>query len=233
MARRTVESHGAFFIPHLAPGLSVLDCGCGPGSIARGIARRVAPGRVAGVDIGFSQLARARADAASERVGNISFAAADCYALPFGDGAFDRLFSHALMEHLAEPPRALAEFHRVLRAGGIAGVCAPDWDGFVIAPASRRMDEAVAAYKALQARNGGDVRVGGKIGAYLAQAGFASVAVSQRFERPAPQVVAELLAASLDAEGDTRSAAAWREWGAAGGATFAIAWIQCVGVKPA
>jgi ubiquinone/menaquinone biosynthesis C-methylase UbiE len=33
MSRRSVQSHGAFFMPHLTNGLSVLDCGCGPGSI--------------------------------------------------------------------------------------------------------------------------------------------------------------------------------------------------------
>ena len=32
MAKRTLESHGSFFVPYLQPGLSVLDCGCGPGS---------------------------------------------------------------------------------------------------------------------------------------------------------------------------------------------------------
>jgi len=32
MARRTLASHGEFFVPHLQPGLRLLDCGCGPGS---------------------------------------------------------------------------------------------------------------------------------------------------------------------------------------------------------
>lgn len=38
MARRTLASHGAFFVPHLRRGLRLLDCGCGPGSITVGMA---------------------------------------------------------------------------------------------------------------------------------------------------------------------------------------------------
>ncbi len=52
MARRTIESHGEFFLPYLSPGVSVLDCGCGPGSITLSIADRIGNGRVVGVDFG-------------------------------------------------------------------------------------------------------------------------------------------------------------------------------------
>jgi ubiquinone/menaquinone biosynthesis C-methylase UbiE len=51
MVRRTVETNASFVPPHLRPGLSVLDCGCGPGSITVGLAGRVAPGQVVGIDV--------------------------------------------------------------------------------------------------------------------------------------------------------------------------------------
>jgi SAM-dependent methyltransferase len=40
-------------------------------------------------------------------------------ALPFEDGAFDLVLGHAVLHHLPDLGRAFAEFHRVLRPGGI------------------------------------------------------------------------------------------------------------------
>src|SRR5438552_1886147 len=82
MAQRSFESHGAFFASRLRRGLRVLDCGCGPGSITWGLAARVAPAEVIGVDLGESQIARAIADAAARGLANVRFAAASCYNLP-------------------------------------------------------------------------------------------------------------------------------------------------------
>src|SRR6185436_4435968 len=96
MAKRSLQSHGQFFQNHLTPGVSVLDCGCGPGTITLGISRAVQPGPVTGVDFGASQIERATASASAEAVPNVTFRVADCYALPFADNAFDRVFSNAL-----------------------------------------------------------------------------------------------------------------------------------------
>src|SRR6516165_8567012 len=48
--RRTAEDSAAYLLPHLTPGLSVLDIGCGPGTISADLAVRVAPGSVLAVD---------------------------------------------------------------------------------------------------------------------------------------------------------------------------------------
>src|SRR5437868_5149484 len=114
MSRRTFESHGRFFNTQLRPGIRVLDCACGPGSVTLGIARRIAPGEVTGVDFNDSQVEHATSAAAAAGVKNARFVRASCYELPFADGSFDAVFSHALLEHLSEPKRALAVFHRVL-----------------------------------------------------------------------------------------------------------------------
>jgi len=121
MARRTLASHGAFFVPHLRPGVSLLDCGCGPGSITVGIAALVDPGEVVGIDFAPGEVARATQAAARDGCRNIRIQAANVYSLPFENGRFERVFSHALIEHLADPQTALRELHRVLAPEGQAG----------------------------------------------------------------------------------------------------------------
>ncbi|HTP83789.1 MAG TPA: methyltransferase domain-containing protein [Alphaproteobacteria bacterium] len=232
MAKRSLESHGAFFAPHLGRGLSVLDCGCGPGSITLGIAAACAPGKVVGVDFGATQIGHARAAATASGLVHVEFRTADCYALPFADGTFDRVFSHALMEHLSEPARAIGEICRVLKPGGIAGICSPDWGGFVLAPPSRELTAAVAAYTALQSKNGGDVQVGRKLGALLGAAGFAEVTMGARYEcYPSLAFIGEYLALQLERAGDSNSAATFRAWSRSTGGMFAQCWVSAIGHK--
>src|SRR5258708_2941143 len=233
MANRTLESHGAFFLPYLTPGLSVLDCGCGPGSITMGIAASIAPGEVVGIDFAPSQIERARAAAAREGRRNVRFETGDAYSLPFESGRFDRVFSHALMEHLADPVAALRELCRILKPGGVIGVCSPDWGGFVLSPPSPELSRAVEAYTAMQSKNGGDVGAGRKLGRHLAAAGFAAVRISARYEcYPSLEFIGEYLASQLEREGDAQSAATLRDWSQEKEGLFAQAWVSAVGVKP-
>ena len=61
--RRTAEDSAGYLLPHLRPGMSVLDVGCGPGTITADLAARVAPGRVTAVEITDAALDLARAEA--------------------------------------------------------------------------------------------------------------------------------------------------------------------------
>jgi cyclopropane fatty-acyl-phospholipid synthase-like methyltransferase len=58
--RRTAEEAAAFLLPELKAGMRLLDVGCGPGSITRGLAERLAPGEVIGIDLAKEALASAR-----------------------------------------------------------------------------------------------------------------------------------------------------------------------------
>lgn len=232
MAKRTLASHGAFFRDHLSPGLRVLDCGCGPGSITLGIAEAVFPGKVMGIDAGESQIARARKCAHEQGAAHVDFITSGCYALPCVDSSFDCVFSHALLEHLAEPQKALAEFCRVLRPGGSIGLCSPDWGGFILAPPSPELSAAIAEYTALQTKNGGDVFVGRKLGTYLEQAGFSSICMQARYEcYPSLSFISEYLAVQLKEAGKETHADTLRAWSKNEGGLFAQAWISAVGTK--
>jgi len=233
VSRRTLESHGAFFIPYLAPGMQVLDVGCGPGTITLGIGARVAPGAVIGVDIGESQVESARAAARDRGMTNARFQVGSAYGLPFADGSFDAVFSHALLEHLSDVPGALREFIRVLKPGGVLGVCTPDWGGFLVSPWPPAVRDALRAYTGIQARNGGDPDVGHKLLQHVGAAGFVDVAAQAYYENYEPcSAIIDLLAFQLERDGEPQHAAALRAWLESTPNMFAEAWVTCIGRKP-
>ncbi|MEZ4731584.1 MAG: methyltransferase domain-containing protein [Caldilineaceae bacterium] len=134
MVRRSAEKQAAFLLPHLRPGMRLLDCGCGPGSITIGLARVVAPGAVVGIDIDPGEIERAKQLAAEQGIANVQFETGNVYELPFADGSFDAAFSNALLDHLIDPVAALREMRRILKADGMLGVRTADRDGYLLAP---------------------------------------------------------------------------------------------------
>src|SRR5713101_980027 len=107
-------------LARLQPGDAVLDVGCGTGTLAMEVARRVGrAGRVAGVDPGPQQIARARAKAARRHL-PIEFQIGVIEQLPFPDQTFDVVLSTLMMHHLPNTLKrqGLAEIARVLKPGG-------------------------------------------------------------------------------------------------------------------
>lgn len=123
---RTLANDAPFMVPHLRPGLTLLDCGCGPGSITCDLAVAVAPAQVVGIDIAQVQLDYAKELAAHRGIANVRFEVGNIYQLSFPAHSFDLAFAHNLLEHLRDPLRALKEMHRVLKPGGMVGIHDPD-----------------------------------------------------------------------------------------------------------
>jgi ubiquinone/menaquinone biosynthesis C-methylase UbiE len=107
-------------LAQLQPGEQVLDVGCGTGTLAMEVARRVGrAGRVAGVDPGTEQIARARLKASRRNV-PIEFQIGVIEHLAFPDQTFDVVLSTLMMHHLPDTLKrqGLAEIARVLKPGG-------------------------------------------------------------------------------------------------------------------
>jgi ubiquinone/menaquinone biosynthesis C-methylase UbiE len=232
MSKRTLESHGQFFVEYLRKGTSVLDCGCGPGTITLGIASAIEPGIVTGIDFSESQIEKARSNAAEQSIRNVAFQTASCYSLPFSDSFFDCIFCHALMEHLSQPTKALKELFRVLKPDGYVGICSPDFGGLLLAPSSDELAAAISAYTSMQEANGGDLHIGHKLGAYLSEAGFKDIQMSARYEcYPSLTFIGEYLALQLEQKGHKEHAETLLEWGKSQRGMFAQAWVSAVGRK--
>ncbi|HWE65538.1 MAG TPA: methyltransferase domain-containing protein [Acidimicrobiales bacterium] len=175
---RTAENSSAYLLLRLRPGLTVLDIGCGPGTITADLARLVAPGRVVGVDAAPDVLAQARAHAESVEGINVSFEPGDIYALDFEDATFDVAHAHQVLQHLTDPTAALVELRRVLRPGGVLAARDSDYTAFTWAPRDPRLDRWLELYLGVTERNGHDARIGPALLGLARAAGFEDVTVS-------------------------------------------------------
>jgi ubiquinone/menaquinone biosynthesis C-methylase UbiE len=99
------------------PGDHVLDAGCGTGDMTGQLATIVRPtGKVVGVDISETMLREARrrnADCSppiEHRYGTVT-------DLDLDSGSLDAVYCERVLQHLAEPQRAVAELVRVTQPG--------------------------------------------------------------------------------------------------------------------
>ena len=107
-------------LARVAPGESVLDVGCGTGSLAIAAKRQVgATGEVFGVDAAPEMIARATSKAARAGI-DVSFKNAVVEALPFPDARFDAVLSTLMLHHLPRKVRrqCARDIRRVLKPGG-------------------------------------------------------------------------------------------------------------------
>jgi ubiquinone/menaquinone biosynthesis C-methylase UbiE len=177
-AQRTAEEAAAFLLPELRPGMRLLDVGCGPGSITRGLAERLASGQVVGLDLSRETLAAARQDAAARGLENIRYEEGSVYQLPFPDGSFDVAYAHQVFQHLREPAAALGEMLRVVRSGGLVAVRDVDWGTASYWPADPWIDRFVEVHLKTWYRNGGEPRMGRQLRALFNAAGITHLRIT-------------------------------------------------------
>ena len=228
---RTVENSAAYLIPELRAGGVLLDVGCGPGTITVDLARRLAPGRVVGLDASTEIVERAAGLAADEAVHNASFQVGDVYALEFADATFDVVHAHQVLQHLADPVAAMAEIRRVLRPGGVFAARDVDYGGIMIAPPIDGLVDWMRIYREVHFWDGGDPDAGRSLKTWARRAGFTDVTSSASVwcfasdaerewwgESWAVRVTESSFAAHAIESGVAdladlkRMASAWREW---------------------
>ncbi len=102
---------------------TVLDVGCGTGSLTLAIANIANVRSVTGIDLTESYIEFARSRTRDSR---FRYETGDACALPFANGSFDRTLSLLVLNFIPDAARAAAEMVRVTRPGGV--VAATVWD---------------------------------------------------------------------------------------------------------
>jgi ubiquinone/menaquinone biosynthesis C-methylase UbiE len=177
-AQRTAGEAAAFLLPHLRPDMRLLDVGCGPGSITRGLAERLPAGQVIGLDLSRETLESARRDAAARGLQNLRYEEGSVYELPFPDGSFDVAYAHQVLQHLRERGLALSEMLRVVKPGGVVAVREVDWSTVAYFPRDPWIDRFIEVHLRTWYRNGGEPQVGRQLRALFNAAGVASLEIT-------------------------------------------------------
>lgn len=102
------------------PSDTVLDVACGGGIVVCALARVVK--HATGIDLTPAMLERARAYAAEQGLGNVSWKQGDVLPLPYPDGSFSLVTSRFAFHHFLDPRAVLAEMKRVCAPGGRVAV---------------------------------------------------------------------------------------------------------------
>ena len=114
------QGYGSWIASHydIRAGMSVLELGCGPGSIWKGRDALIdSCGRLVLSDLSEGMLRSAR-DNVGERQ-NVEYMRADIQDLPFEDGSFDVAIANAMLYHVPDLDRGISEVRRVLKDDGV------------------------------------------------------------------------------------------------------------------
>ncbi len=172
---RTVENSAAYLLPHLRPGLDVLDVGSGPGTITVDIAQRVVPGTVVGIDAAAEIVEAATRLAEERRLSNVTFRTGNAYALDLPEDSVDIAHAHQVLQHVADPVAVLAEMARVVKPGGIVAARDVDYGGTIWYPELPGMADWIRVYDAVHRAGGGEPNAGRRLRAWAHAAGLTDV----------------------------------------------------------
>lgn len=172
MGRWSVQlAPGMADLAEVRPGTSasVLDVGCGTGSLTAELVRRVNPAAVAAIDPSAAMVATTQA-----RYPGVDVRQATAAELPFDGDQFDAAIAQLVIHFMPDPIEGLREMRRVTRPGGTVATCVWDYAGGrdplgVFWEAARVVDPAVHDESDLPGAGRG------RLAALLTAAGFSEI----------------------------------------------------------
>jgi SAM-dependent methyltransferase len=130
--------------------------------------------------VSAASVAEARRRVTAAGLADVEVVQGDLFDLPYAPRSFDHVFVCFVLEHLAEPERALVALRELIRPGGTITVIEGDHGSTTFHPDSAAAHEAIGCQVHLQRDAGGDAMIGRRLYPLVAGAGFAGVQVSPR-----------------------------------------------------
>jgi len=171
------------------PGMRLLDAGCGGGEVARELAAIAGPeGAVTALDYSAATIeaARSRHDGVA-----VDYVRGDVTQLHLPSGSIDGVWCERVLQHVAEPDRAIGEFLRVVRPGGRICLIDTDWQSLAFDGMPGGLTEAVRSHL-LGSFTDGQRDMGRTLRGRLVRAGLTTVTarpVTMVFDAPASAAV--------------------------------------------
>jgi SAM-dependent methyltransferase len=167
-----------FHAAGIAPGMRVLDVGCGAGDVSFLAARMVGPsGQVIGIDRAPVAVETARRRALALAMSNTRFVEGDAGALALEE-LFDAAVGRFVLEFASDPVALLRSIAGHVRPGGVIAFQEVDWSGDRASPLVPTFSRCLSwGVEALQ-RSGADPFVGLKLFGIFTAAGLRPPALS-------------------------------------------------------
>ncbi|MCL2535880.1 MAG: methyltransferase domain-containing protein, partial [Nocardiaceae bacterium] len=170
---RTAANSAGYLVPHLRPDMTLLDVGCGPGTITADFAGLVT--RVTAVEVSDEALDLARKEFTRRGIANVEAVVSDIHSLDFPDDTFDVVHAHQVLQHVGDPVEALREMARVCKPGGIVAARDADYGSFTWYPENPELDNWLSLYNDIARANGGEPDAGRRLRAWAHAAGLEDV----------------------------------------------------------
>ncbi len=246
---RTAANSAGYLLEALRPGMSLLDVGCGPGTITLDLAGRLGDGRVVGIDPAPAAIEQARAAAAA--VGRpLDLRVATVADLPAGL-TFDVVHAHQVLQHVADPVALLAAMAARCRPGGLLAARDSDYAAMAWYPRLPELDRWLELYQRAARANRGEPDAGRHYRAWARAAGLTQARLTASTwclagEQDtawwggmwADRIVGSALADQLldsglsDRQELAELAQAWRRWAGDPDAVFTITHVELLAVLP-
>lgn len=166
-ARRRVNADAFFIKKHLKKDFTLLDVGCGVGSLTLDLAKILKEGKVYGIDLALESLNEAIQSAQEKKVQNVSFSQADVHHLPFAEQTFDVVFCFAFLMHMKDPALTLKKMRGVLKDKGFIAASEPDFGSFILYPDKEDLLSSFQFRAELFEKAGADMYFGRKLFSHL------------------------------------------------------------------